>query len=203
MVDLKTSLLSATLLAALAASSAGAAQPDPAKPRPAQALEQARHLLETIRQAGLDEAPLDRERVERLFGVRTGADCREFDSPQGRQHSCRYVPLKPQPAPIRFADYVAARLGPGPMQGGNVTWELDPARLCLRQRDLEQAFGMKPGRARHPVFADYFPGSRYIDTRSYDFSLRELYPEANYVAVYEVDGCIARLTLSTSYRSGW
>jgi hypothetical protein len=180
-----------------------AAPDSEAKSRPRQALAQVMTLLEKIREAGTDETPLDQQRVEALFGVRTVPDCSDFDSPQGHQFSCRYVPARPQRGVIRFAGYLTARLGPGPMQGGNVTWELDPLRLCLRQDDLVRAFGVKPERARHPVFPDFFAGSRYVETRSYDFTLLKLSPEANYVAVHEVAGCVQTLTLSNHYRSDW
>jgi hypothetical protein len=49
------------------------------------------------------------------------------------------------------------------------------------------------------VFPDFFPGSRYVQVKSYDFTLVERLPrfDANYVAVYEVGGCVQDLTLST------
>jgi hypothetical protein len=199
-------------VAVLVSAAAAAAPPQRPAARPAQALAQANRLLAAIRDAGSAETPLDRERVETMFVVRTGPDCSDIVSGKTHITHCRYVPVGPaSQAALRFSQYLVSHIGPGPLQGGNVTWEVDPKRLCLTQRDLEQAFGATPTRARHPVFLDFFPGSRYVDSRSYDFTLPQHGANAaghgagygaNYVAVFELEGCVARLTLETYWPGG-
>jgi hypothetical protein len=189
-------------MASLCAATAAAPARKPG-PRPPQALEQANDLLAAIRQAGADETPLDPARVEKLFGVHTGPDCRDSLAGQARVRHCRYVPVGPaRPGALRFGDYVASGIGPGPMRGGSVTWEVERKRLCLTQRDLERAFETVPTHARNPVFLDFFPGSRYVESRSYDFTLpahgaNALGYRSNYIAVFEMQGCVVRLTLVT------
>jgi hypothetical protein len=193
--------LGGSAFAALAmASLAAAAAAEETKPRPPKALAEAARLLRAIRQAGTAETPLDPQRVRKLFGGRMGADCRAYVQGGQHVHSCRYAPTGPaRQGAIRFTDYAVARVGAGPMTGGRVSWQVDSGKLCLTERDLERAFGIASTWPRQPVFPDFFPGSRYVETKSYDFTLVERLPkfDANYVAVYETGGCVQHLTLST------
>jgi hypothetical protein len=99
---------------------------------------QADTLLRHIARAGADAQPLDRTRVETLFGLRTEEECGDFSDPQGHIYWCKDTPAETQTGPIRFVAYEISRLGPGVMSGGQVSLGGRPGALV-------------PGRGRDPA----------------------------------------------------
>jgi hypothetical protein len=154
-------------------------------------------LLALIRQVGQDARPLDQIRIAEDFGVRTRAECNDFISEQGNVHTCRFLPDRPQSGPIQFVEYETARVGPGPMRGGDVTWKINRRELCLKRSTLVRAFGVEPRFARRPILPDLLPGAAVPEVQNYDFTLSRRQPEDHYVAVFEIGGCVEKLRLST------
>jgi hypothetical protein len=195
-VGLRTTMLALLMIGA----SAGARAADDPKA-------QADALLRHIARAGADAQPLDRARVETLFGLRTREECGDFSDPQGHIYWCKDTPAETQTGPIRFVAYETSRLGPGVMSGGRVSWEVDRARLCLKGAAIQEVLGVKAEQARLPVMPDllgFADPDRVDSLASYDFTLLRRPGEGrmaryrdNYLAVVEQGGCVERFNLNT------